>query len=94
MLYERLTKHGEDNILHVFDINDHEIALSELKSLDIVMLVGRLAALEDKIESGEIVDRNDYLDHLISTSISELTHKENEFFLRLYARMRRIKGEE
>lgn len=89
MIYERLTKCCEDNILHVFDINDHEIALSELKPLDIVMLVGHLTNLEDKIESGDLVDRNDYLDHLLSArSIFELTDKEIEFFVKHNARVR------
>lgn len=55
MIPERLTKRC-GGIIHVFDINDHETALNELKSLDVVMLVGRLTFLEDKIESGEIVE--------------------------------------
>lgn len=97
MIPERLTKRC-GRIIHVFDINDHEIALSELKPLDIIMIVGRLAFLEDKIESGELVDRNEYLDRLMNVkNISIMTDKEREFFLKLYeryARMRRRKGEE
>ena len=89
MIPERLTKRGEDRTLHVFNINDHEIALSELKPLDIVMIVRRLAFLEDKIESGEIVDRNAYLDYLMSTkNVSEVTDKEIEFFAKHNARVR------
>lgn len=95
MFYERLTKRGEDDTLHVFDINDHEIALSELKQLDIDMLVGRLAFLEDKIESGELVDRNDYLDHLMSTkSVCELTNKEIDFFVEHNARIRKFMSDD
>lgn len=30
MFNERLTKRGDDNILHVFDINDHEIESGEI----------------------------------------------------------------
>lgn len=54
MFYERLTKRGDDHALHVFDINDREISLSEVTALDIDLIAGRLAELEDKIESGEI----------------------------------------
>lgn len=91
MLYKRLTKRGEDHLLHVFNINDQEIPLSELKSLDIVMLAGRLAALEDKIESGEIVDRNEYLDHLLTArTLFELTDKEIEFFVKHNAKIRKF----
>lgn len=94
MLYNRFTKRC-NGILHVFDINDHEIALSELKALDIVMIVGRLAFLEDKIESGEIVDRNDYLDHLMSTkTVLELTNKEIDFFVTHDTKIRKYVDEE
>lgn len=49
----------------------------------------RLAELEDKIESGEIVYRNTYLDYLMSSkNISELTDKEIEFFVKHNARVR------
>ena len=41
----------------------------------------RLAELEDKIDSGELVDRNEYLDHLMAAKdTSALTDKEIEFF--------------
>ena len=94
MIPERLTKRI-DSIMHVFDINDHEIALSELKPLDIVMIVGRLAALEDKIESGELVDRNEYLDHLMTAkTLSELTDKEIEFFVKHNAKIRKFVDED
>lgn len=50
----------------------------------------RLAELEDKIESGEIVDRNAYLDYLMSTkNVSEVTDKEIEFFVKHNAAVRK-----
>lgn len=81
MFYDRLTKRGEDNALHVFDINDHEIPLSEVKPLDLDLIAGHLVFLEDKIESGELVDRNEYLDRLMTLNYSSsMTDKEIEFF--------------
>lgn len=50
----------------------------------------RLAELEDKIESGEIVDRNAYLDYLMAAkNTSELTDKEIEFFVKHNAEVRK-----
>lgn len=52
-------------------------------------IVDKIAALEDKIESGEIVDRNSYLDYLLAEKdASELTDKEIEFFVKHNARVR------
>lgn len=49
----------------------------------------RLAELEDKIESGEIIDRNEYLDYLMEAKdTSALTDKEIEFFIKHNARVR------
>ncbi len=49
----------------------------------------RLAELEDKIESGELVDRNEYLDRLMTAKdISGMTDKELEFFAKHNARVR------
>lgn len=49
----------------------------------------RLAELEDKIESGEITNRNAYLDYLMAAKdTSELTDKEIEFFVKHNARVR------
>lgn len=49
----------------------------------------RLAELEDKIESGELVDRNEYLDRLMAAKdISGMTDKEIEFFAKHNARVR------
>lgn len=52
--YKRLTKWSELGTLHVFDINGKEIPLCDVSPLDTDNLAGRLADLEDKIESGEI----------------------------------------
>lgn len=95
MFYERLTKWSALHTLHVFDINDHEIPLSEVTSLDIDLIAGRLANLEDKIESGDLVDRNDYLDHLMSTkSVLELTNNELDFFVKHNAKIRKFVDED
>lgn len=49
----------------------------------------RLAELENKIESGEIIDRNEYLDRLMAAKdISGMTDKEIEFFIKHNARVR------
>lgn len=52
-------------------------------------IYNRLAELEDKIESGELVDRNEYLDYLMAAKdISQLTDKEIEFFAKHNASVR------
>lgn len=52
-------------------------------------IYNRLSKLEDKIESGELVDRNEYLDRLMETKyISGMTDKELEFFAKHNARVR------
>lgn len=49
----------------------------------------RLWELENRIESGEIVDRNSYLDYLMAAKNTlELTDKEIEFFAKHNARVR------
>lgn len=53
--YKRLTKWSELGTLHVFDINGKEIPLYDVSPVDTDNLSGRLADLEDKIESGELV---------------------------------------
>lgn len=56
---------------------------------DIIEQTHRLADLEDKIESGELVDRNEYLDYLLAAkNTSEVTDKEIEFFIKHNARVR------
>lgn len=57
MPYKRLTKWSEVGTLHVFDFCNKEVTLTEVTALDIDQIAGRLAALEDKIESGDLVDR-------------------------------------
>ena len=54
MSYKRLTKWSEVGTLHVFDFCGKEVSLFEVTALDIYQIAGRLAELEDKIESGEI----------------------------------------
>lgn len=52
-------------------------------------IYNRLSKLEDKIESGEIVDRNSYLDRLMAAKdISGMSDKEIEFFAKHNARVR------
>ena len=95
MFYKRLTKWSEAGTLHVFDFCGKEITLYEVTALDIDQIAGRLAELEDKIESGELVDRNDYLDHLMSTkSVCELTNKEIDFFVKHNARIRKFMSDD
>lgn len=58
---------------------------------DIIEQTHRLADLEDKIERGELVDRNSYLDYLLAAKdTSELTNKDKEieFFVKHNARVR------
>lgn len=52
-------------------------------------IYNRLSKLEDKIENGELVDRDEYLDRLMETKyISGMTDKELEFFAKHNARVR------
>ena len=49
----------------------------------------RLAKLEDKIEAGELVDRDEYIDRLMAAKdISGMTDKELEFFAKHNAKVR------
>lgn len=59
---------------------------------DIVSLkvYNRLAKLEDKIEAGELVDRDEYIDRLMAAKdISGMTDKELEFFAKHNAKVRK-----
>lgn len=95
MTYKRLTKWSEVGTLHVFDFCDKEVPLSEVSALDIDQIAGRLAKLEDKIESGELVDRNEYLVHLMSAkSLLELTNEEIDFFVMHNTKIRKYVDEE
>ena len=52
-------------------------------------IYNRLAELEDKIECGELIDRNEYLDRLMAAKdISGMTDKEIEFFAKHNERVR------
>lgn len=52
-------------------------------------IYNRLAKLEDKIENGELVDRDEYLDRLMAAKdISGMSDKEIEFFAKHNARVR------
>lgn len=89
--YERLTEKSigcfkytlKDHKPKAGEFNDYEAFYNYSTAVKI------LGELEDKIESGEIVDRNAYLDYLMSTkNVSEVTNKEIEFFAKHNARVR------
>lgn len=87
--YKRLTKWSDLGTLHIFDFVGKEILLCDISPLDTDNLAGRLAELEDKIESGELVDRDEYLDRLMAAKdISGMTDREIEFFAKHNARVR------
>lgn len=54
--YKRLTKFSDLGTLHALDFNGEEQPLCELTALDIDVLISRLYELENKIESGELVE--------------------------------------
>ena len=56
MEYKRLTKMSDLGTLHALDFNGEEQPLCELTALDIDVLISRLYELENKIESGELVE--------------------------------------
>lgn len=79
MKYERLTVQLDDGRAYIKD--DSPTGL--------LNILYRLAELEDKIERGELVDRNEYLDRLMAAKdISGMTDKEIEFFAKHNARVR------
>lgn len=81
--YKRLTKWGMNKFSQ-----KPEADLKDKHSEPIVAIT-RLAELEDKIERGELVDRNEYLDYLMEAKdTSALTDKEIEFFVKHNARVR------
>lgn len=57
MEYKRLTRLSDLETLHALDFNGEEQPLCELTAFDIDVLIGRLYELENKIESGEICER-------------------------------------
>ena len=89
--YKRLTERDEFGNADIIGLSTEklysELCFSETHLL--TKALNKLAELEDKIESGEIVDRNAYLDYLMSTkNVSEVTDKEIEFFAKHNARVR------
>lgn len=56
MEYKRITKLSDLGTLHAFDSNGEEQPLCELTALDTDVLISRLYELENKIESGELVE--------------------------------------
>lgn len=76
MKYERLTIKRENGF-------------STVRNTTLQGVIDRLAKLEDKIESGELVDRNEYLDRLMAAKdISGMADREIEFFAKHNARVR------
>ena len=89
MSYKRLTKWSDVGTLHIFDFCGQEVPLSEATALNHDCIAGGLAFLEDKIESGDLVDRNEYLDRLMTLkNVSTMTDKEIEFFAKHNAEVR------
>lgn len=87
--YKRLTRWSDLGTLHIFDFVGKEIPLCDISPIDRDNLAGRLAKLEDKIESGELIDRDEYIDRLMAAKdISGMTDKELEFFAKHNARVR------
>lgn len=79
--YKRLT--NRDLVLTLNYNNGFE---DDKRRLD---YASRLWELENRIESGELVDRNEYLDYLMAAKNTlELTYKEIEFFAKHNARVR------
>lgn len=50
-MYKRLTRWSKTGTLHVFSFSGDEVPTRELTPLDVDMVAGRLAELEDMIES-------------------------------------------
>lgn len=87
--YKRLTKWGINKFSQ-----KPEADLKDKHSEPIVPIT-RLAELEDKIEAGELVDRDEYIDRLMAAKdISGMTDKELEFFAKHNAKVRKqaVKG--
>lgn len=77
MKYERMTIKRENGFATV-------------RNTTLQGLIDRLAELEDKIERGELVERNEYLDRLMAAKdISGMTDKEIEFFAKHNAEVRK-----
>ena len=101
--YKRLTH--KDDIYYVDVINDkHEIVCSPksdnnlcvvLSAQKIVKLLNRLVELENAIESGELCDREELIEHLMTAKdTSTLTDKEIEFFIKHNEKVRKVVAKE
>lgn len=79
MKYQRITQRRETPlVMSMWAGDSHSLKI-----------YNRLAELEDKIESGELIDRNEYLDRLMAAKdISGMTDKEIEFFAKHNERVR------
>ena len=87
--YKRLTKW----VINKFS-QKPEADLKDKDSEPIVAIT-RLAELEDKIESGELIDRDEYIDRLmVAKDISGMTDKELEFFVKHNAKVRKETAKE
>ena len=89
--YKRLTERDEFGNADIIGVDSGilatDLSFDELNKLTFAL--NKFADLEDKIESGELVDRNEYLDRLMAAKgISRLTDKEIAFFAKHNARVR------
>lgn len=80
MKYERITRKKERQYVMTMWKGDPYF----------LKIYNRLAELEDKIESGELVERDEYIDRLMTAKdISGMTDKELEFFAKHNAKVRK-----
>lgn len=89
--YKRLTERDEFGNADIIGVGSEILAstldFDELNKLTFAL--NKFADLEDKIESGELVVRNEYLDRLMGAKdISGMTDKEIQFFAKHNARVR------
>lgn len=73
--YKRLTQYMQ--------VGNKIVAIQPQRKERIQMYIDRLFELEDKIESGEICEREELIEHLMTAKdTSTLTDKEIEFFIK------------
>lgn len=83
--YKRLTEKSIGCFKYC--LKDHKSKVGEFNDydafFDYLMAIKRLGELEDKIESGELCDRKEVIDRLMTAKdTSTLTDKEIEFFIK------------
>lgn len=66
---------SEIGTLHALDINGEEQPLCELTALDTDILIGRLYELENKIEGGELCDREEVRKQTAKEILQELYNR-------------------